>query len=120
MFFRATFGLDATSFIGSAIATAGLSFLLPLTKPKDIADKVSIKIMKAIENSGGKIISKRDNQFIPIVWICILIGFIVWFIASHIALKEPTARFIFLPKHVAIGFINYLLAAILTAIKNNL
>lgn len=117
MIFREVSGLNTTAFIGSAIATAGLSFLIPLTRPKDARDLFNISIARIILENGGTVVSKRDQQLIPIVWISILMGFLVWFFASYVALKEPDARYLYIPKHMAIGLINYLLAAAFTAIK---
>ena len=120
MIFRAVSGLDTTIFIGSAIATAGLSFMIPLTRPKNAYDLVDDSIAKLILESGADVVSSRDQQLIPLIWISILVGFLIWFFASHIALTEPTSKIFFMPKHMAIGLINYLLAAIFTAIKRKI
>lgn len=120
--FRAGTGTDTKSFIGSAIAAAGLSFLLPLTKPKDVAASVEPEIAAKIKAAGGTIFSHRDQQLIPLVWIFILAGFLVWFAAAREAQVRPSKNFIdwplVVPTHFAIGFFNYLIAAILTGVKS--
>lgn len=120
LIFRGVSGLDTSSFIGPAIATAGLSFLLPLTKPKEIGNALNGRTLSVIEANGGVVVNSNDQNLLPFVWLSILIGFLVWFWASHIALSTPQNTFLFAPTHIAIGFINYILAAILSAIKGKL
>ncbi|MCB1851572.1 MAG: hypothetical protein KDI83_12485 [Gammaproteobacteria bacterium] len=120
LIFRGVSGLDTSSFIGPAIATAGLSFLLPLTKPKEIGNALHGRTLAVVQANGGVVVNSNDQNLLPFVWLSILIGFLVWFWSSHIALSTPQKTFLFVPAHVAIGFINYLLAAILSAIKGRL
>lgn len=117
MLFRGVSGLDVSNFIGPAIATAGLSFLLPLTKPKDYSDLVSDELRVAVQETGGEIVNIKDQRLIPFVWIAILCGFLIWFWASIVSSITPNEQFYFLPLHVAVGLINYCVAAILTIVK---
>lgn len=117
--FKGISGLDVSSFIGPAIATAGLSFLLPLTKPKDHAGIFSEEVIAEIESGGGEIVNIKDQRLIPFIWISILCGFLIWFWASLVSSLSPDQTFYFMPLHVAIGLINYCLAAALTLMKEN-
>jgi hypothetical protein len=117
MLFRGVSGLDVSNFIGPAIATAGLSFLLPLTKPKDYSGLVSTELKDAVHQVGGEIVNVNDQRLIPFVWIAILCGFLTWFWASSVSSSAPTAQFGFMPLHVAVGLINYCIAALFTIVK---
>ncbi|MDX7648070.1 hypothetical protein [Aeromonas caviae] len=118
--FRGATGLNTSAFIGPAIATAGLSFLLPLTKPKELSEALHGRTLALVESNGGVVVNSNDQNLIPFIWLSILLGFLVWFWASHVASTAPTNEFWFLPEHVAIGFINYLMAAILSAVKGRI
>ena len=118
--FRGVTGLDTSSFIGPTIATAGLSFLLPLTQPKNISDSLHSRTLEVVQSNGGIAVNSNDQALLPFIWLSILIGFLIWFWSSHLALTNPADTLWFLPTHVAIGFINYLMAAILSAIKGRL
>jgi len=117
MLFRGVSGLDVSKFIGPAIATAGLSSLLPMTKPKENLDKISLEIRKVVESNGGRIVNNKDQKLLPFVWLSILFGFLIWFWASYISEKSPNSTFWFMPKHFAIGLINYLTAAVIAILK---
>lgn len=118
--FRTISGLDVSSFVGPAIATAGLSFMLPLTRPKTISASVPSELLKVVEESGGVIIDRNDYKFIPFVWIAILGGFLIWFWASITAAESPHAMLLFIPVSVSIGFVNYLVAGMLAMIKQGI
>lgn len=115
--FRSVSGLDTTSFIGASIATAGLSFMLPLTKPKGFRRFISPQAANVAEEKRVIVLSRADLSFIPWVWICIFLGFIIWIAAAYAGQNEPKTIIFFMPLHTAIGFSNYLLAAVLTGIK---
>ena len=120
MIFRGISGLDTTGFIGPAIATAGLSFLLPLTKNKDASDIVSKVTADSVANLGGVIVSRKDLVFVPIVWLLILFGLLIWFGSCYYSLKTPKVYFISIPMHIVLGAINYITAAICSGIKKAL
>ncbi|TQP18278.1 hypothetical protein FLL94_19550 [Vibrio cholerae] len=119
MLFRGVSGLDVSNFIGPAISTAGLSFLLPLTKPKEYYDLVSEDLLKAVKEKGGEIVNVKDQKLIPFIWIAILCGFLTWFWSSYVSSNSPKEQFHFLPLGVAVGLINYSVAAIFTIAKEN-
>ena len=117
MIFKGISGLDVSSFIGPAIATAGLSFMLPLTKPKDHSQLFTIDVLEAIKNNGGEIVNLADQKLIPFIWIFILCGFLIWFWTSSVSSGRPNSMFYFVPLHLAIGLINYCIAEMLTIMK---
>ncbi|MCW5213288.1 hypothetical protein VU04_10315 [Desulfobulbus sp. TB] len=111
--------MNTSQFIGSAIATAGLSFLLPLTRPKELSDRFSDEVIEAIKEKNGTLVNNSDQRLIPFIWLLILLGFLVWFWTSHISQINPNDTFLgFVPTHMAVGFINYFFAAICSAIKH--
>jgi hypothetical protein len=117
MIAREVVKVDATAFIGPALATAGLGFLIQLLKPK-IPTGVDPAILDGARKAGGSIVSRADQNFIVIVLIVIFTGFFVWLYACNISAVEPTSEIMpHLPKHVAIGFINYFAAIVCAAIK---
>jgi hypothetical protein len=117
---RSAVHIDATAFIGPAIATAGLVFMIPLMKPKSLSG-VDPKILEEVRRRGGQIVSTADQAFIVLVLGCILGGFIVWLWACETSTVAPTDNLFYpVPKHAAIGFINYIAAVVCTAIKSRL
>lgn len=119
--FRGVSGLNTSEFIGSAIATAGLSFLLPLTRPKEIGEEFSTEVLEAVRGKNGTLVNSSDQHLIPFIWLLILIGFLVWFWASYLSQKNPADTILgFVPINMAVGFINYFVAAICTAIKHRI
>lgn len=119
LLFRGVSGHDTSAFVGPAIAAAGLSFLLPLTQPKTktLSDSLHGRAQELIEANGGVVVNVGDLRLLPFVWIAILIGFLVWFWSSQISLTATSETFLLIPSHIAVGGINYLMAAILSAIK---
>ena len=117
MIFKGISGLDVSSFIGPAIATAGLSFMLPLTKPKGHSLLFSNEVLETIKNNGAEIVNIKDQKLIPFIWISILCGFIIWFWTSSLSSGKPDSMFYFVPLHLAVGLINYCIAAMLTVMK---
>ena len=120
IFFRSVSQLDTTGFIGPAIATSGLSFLMPLTKPKEGTPLLTSSTIQTLKRHGLEAVPRSDQRFVPVVWATILAGFLVWLWSCSVSLTSPDARIWFVQKHVAIGMINYLAAAICAAIKVNL
>lgn len=121
MGFRAISGLDTTSFIGPAIATAGLCFLMPLTRPKDVNSILNSDVLAVVTSNGGIVVSKNDLRFVPLVWLLVLFGFIAWLGSCYYSIKYPDERVASLiPTQMAIGAINYIVAAICTSIKQGI
>lgn len=118
--FRFLFDSAATEFIGPAIATAGIGFLLPLTKPREAADLLSTRTANALTARGGVVVHKGDQQLIPIVWIFVLIGFLVWFGSCYSAQKRTSQSFLGIPEHICVGSANYIIAAVLAGLKSRL
>ena len=116
--FRAISGAASFTFVGPAIATAGIGFLLPLTKPREAEELLGTKTAATLAGKGGSVIYKADQNLIPIVWLFILISFLVWFGTCYSAQSRPNETFLFVPEHMAVGFVNYFIAAVLAGIKS--
>ena len=63
--------VDVSGFIGPTLASAGLSFLIPLTKPKILGVKFS-KYPNAVATTA------TDLQFVGLVWLLILVSLFAW------------------------------------------
>ena len=99
---------DSTSFFGPTIAAAGLSFMIQLTKPKQLGDL----------NNGSIIISKADNRFVPVLWIIILASLFAWAASCYFSIKSPNYVILNgIPCHFAIGGLVYSPSIVLTFIK---
>lgn len=128
--FRSASEIDTSGFIGPAIAIAGLSFLLPLTRPKRIPEETINsdyyrEFQASIRNNviSVGLTNSNDEIVVKIAWISILFGFLFWLWSSSISLSNPTDTLniigiLKVPFHVAIGSINYILAAFLTGWKS--
>lgn len=120
MLYRGVSGQNISSFVGPTIATTGLSFLLPLTQPKKCEESLHSTTVEVVEKNGGIVVNRQDQRLLPFIWLSIFIGLLIWFWASHTASTAEEETIWFIPKHIGIGFVNYILAAILSAIKGGL
>lgn len=107
---RVILSVDSTGFTGPTLAAAGLSFLMPLTKPK-ISDS-STK-----DGRNMVIISKADSQLIPAIWFFVLCFLFSWAFACYFSINYPSDKTLGLDSHLLIGSIVYLISLILTGIK---
>lgn len=116
MIFRGVSGVDTTGFIGPTLAAAGLSFLLPLTKPKrfDVPSSIA-EIIDGIEDV--QIISKKDERLIGFILIFIVLGFAVWAWSCSVSLKSPQDKLWIIRKQVGIGSINYIMGVVFSLLK---
>jgi len=101
--------IDSSGFIGPTLAAAALSFLVPLTKPKIID----------FSDAGRKqiLVNARDQQFIPFVWIAVLVGIFAWSASCYFSIKSTVPFFNLMPIHLAIGLGIYFISIILVAAK---
>ena len=107
---RTLLAVDASAFIGPSLTTAGLSFLVPLTRPKDT--NIVVK-----ELPGAVVISRADHNFIAVVWILLLLYLFVWASSCYYSIKLSTSVTLTLPTHLLIGLTAYLVSLIATFVK---
>ena len=109
---RVMLTVDSSGFTGPALAAAGLSFLMPLTKPK---------ITELAGNTPKKMVmmSKADSVLIPIVWMFVFIFLFSWSFACYVSIKFPNDHTFGFNSHLVIGSLVYLASLILTGIKEN-
>ena len=110
--FRSITSIDVTSFVGPAIATAGLSLLLPLVFPKDVMHLFSEHMTRKLKENNVIVINRKDQNLIYVVWVAVAFGFLVWLYSSYTALIFPKESIgiigmVVIPKHMAIGSVNY-------------
>jgi hypothetical protein len=108
---RTVLNVDTAGFTGPTLAAAGLSFLMPLVKPK---------LIDIPGQSKTYAISKRDVNFIPVLWIFVFIFLFSWCLSCYVSLKFPSDKTCGFSSHLVIGGALYALSLILTAIKEKL
>ena len=106
--------VENTAFTGPALATAGLSYLIPLTKPKVLPIPVQ-------GQSGAFATTERDSQLIGLNWLLILGALFSWCASCYFSIKEPTLKIwgVFY-LHFIIGFITYVVSLLMTLLKEKL
>jgi hypothetical protein len=117
MIFRAAFHQDTTGFIGPTIATAGLTSLIALTTPKKPSVRLSAQTLEALRRRNLIPVHAGDQNLVKIVWSLILVALLVWFFSCAASITEPRATWWFMPKHVAIGLLNYFAAVVCATVK---
>lgn len=105
---RTMLSVDASGFTGPTLAAAGLSFLMPLVKPKQ---------RKLNGHEDYVAISKTEIAFIPFLWLFVLLFLFSWSWSCYVSLKLPLDTTMGFPSHLAIGGSVYTISLILTAIK---
>src|SRR6266536_5396590 len=120
MIFRAALNQETTGFIGPAIAIAGLTCLIPLTKLMEPTVTLSPGTRRALKRRGLIPVNVADSRLVRIVWGLLLLGFLVWFWSCASSIREPQATWWFVPKHIGIGCVNYFVAMVCTIVKHYL
>jgi hypothetical protein len=108
---RHLLAVDASGFTGPTLSATGLSFLVPLTKPKILNVPLTNAPSTAVVTSAG------DQQFVAFIWILVLAFLFVWGWSCYESIKEPQELILGLPRHLAIGSGAYLLSLIMIFIK---
>jgi len=110
---RSLLTVDSWGFTGPTLAAAGLSFLVPLTKPKILN--------VAVPNAPNAVaISKDDNEFIALVWLLILAFLFVWSGACYASIKYPDHRVLGVSTHLFVGGVAYLISLVMIFIKEKI
>ena len=105
--------VDTSGFIGPTLAAAGLSFLIPLTKPKRI-DVLVPSLPDAL------VTSKRDQEFVGLIWLLFLASLFAWSASCYTSIRFPENRVFGWPVHFVIGLGTYLLSLIMTFVKEKI
>lgn len=104
--------VDSSQFIGPTLAAAALSFLIPLTRPK--------RVKLSDENLGYVAVNARDQHFIPVVWLFVLVGLFAWSASCYFSANTSQIVIFSLPIYTAIGLGAYFASLILVMIKEAL
>lgn len=105
--------VDASGFIGPTLAAAGLSFLIPLTRPKRLNATVP-DYPKAV------VTSRLDQQFVGLVWLLVLVSLFAWSASCYASIKTPDATVLGYPTHSVIGGVTYLISLTMTFVKEKI
>ena len=100
--------VDSTGFAGPTLAAAGLSFLMPLIKPKQ-------KLIPGHDNVIA--ISKAEAAFMPFLWLFVFAFLFCWTWSCYMSLVFPRDKTLGFDSHLVIGGSLYSISLILTAIK---
>jgi hypothetical protein len=107
---RSVIAVDTWGFTGPSLAVAGLSFLVPLTKPKEID-------VSAPEHAGAVGVSRKDLDFIAVTWLLVLSFLFFWAWSCYASLKHPDQQFLHVSLHFAIGLATYAVSLVMTYVK---
>ena len=126
--FRSVNHQNPSGFIGPAIALVGLTFLVPLLKPRGVdrehpGYKKLVEILKnheeSLKESELELTDSYDDTLIEVVLVCIGICTLIWLFSMRVAENELSRKGqLHVPTHVLLGFVNFLISAILTTIKD--
>lgn len=107
---RSLLGVDAGTYIGPTLAAAGLSFMVGVTRPKEIAVTIPGR-------PNVIVISTADRNLVGLAWLLLLLALFAWSAAVVVALRSPTDTAYGISIHRLIGTATYLISVILVAIK---
>lgn len=103
--------VDSQGFIGPTLAAAGLSYLVPLTKPKVVS-------MNIPEHPGAMATSRSDQEIlIPLVFILIFLFLFAWTLTCYVSIKHPNDMIFGLSTHLAIGGAVYVISLVMIFFK---
>lgn len=107
---RTILNVNSSGYTGPTLAAAGLSFLMPLIKPKlkEIPGETKLVAM-----------SIAESRLIPFLWMFILIFLFAWASSCYVSIKFPEHQLFGFDSHLVIGGSLYAISLILTAIKEN-
>lgn len=106
--------VENTAFTGPALATAGLSYLIPLSKPKVLPIPIQ-------GQAGAFATTERDSQLIGFNWLLILAALFSWSASCYFSIKAPTLKiFDTFYLHFLIGLCTYVVSLLMTLLKEKL
>jgi energy-converting hydrogenase Eha subunit G len=105
---RTMLEVNSSGFTGPTLAAAGLSFLMPLIKPK----------MRKIPGHDGVVaISTAEAAFIPLLWLFVFVFLFSWSWSCYVSIKMPDHKILEFDSHLVIGGALYIISLVLTAVK---
>lgn len=110
---RSLLTVDSWGFTGPTLAAAGLSFLVPLTRPKIL----NVSIPSA---PNAVAISKGDQELVAFIWILVLAFLFVWSGACYASIKHPTHTVLGLSTHLVVGGVAYLISLVMIFVKEKI
>lgn len=110
---RNIMAVDTSGFTGPTLAAAGLSFLVPLTKPKIL----NVQVPGA---SNAVVTSRADSQFVAVTWLMILAFLFVWSSSCYASIKLPGYKVYGVAGHLFIGAIAYIVSLFMTFLKERM
>ena len=105
--------VDSWGFVGPTLAAAGLSFLVPLTRPKTLHVLVP-------DMPNAVVTTKRDLNFVVSIWILLLLYLFIWCGACYSSLVHPFHQTFGVSTHFAIGIVAYMFSLIMSFVKEKI
>lgn len=107
---RVLIQVDSSGFTGPTLAAAGLSFLMPLTKPKQLNIQIP-------GNPNAIAISRTDTQFMAFTWMVIFGYLFLWALTCYTSIKLPMNKVFSITTHLFIGSCAYVFSLVMTFVK---
>ncbi|WP_233234707.1 hypothetical protein [Bordetella sp. LUAb4] len=115
---RVALQVDTVAFIGPTLATAAVSYLLPLTKPIPGSRASIIGASRPVAHCpSAALISRADFNFSGLIWILILFGICAWEATCYLSMRYPELKTCSMPTHVAVGLIAYSISLLMNFIS---
>lgn len=109
-FLRNLINVDTFGFIGPTLAATGISFLVPLTKLKELE-------FESNEGERWVKVSRRDKIFVNLMWLFLFVSLFIWFWVCTLSIKSSSTTLLGLPAQIIAGAGLYVASIVLSTIK---
>lgn len=105
--------INLIEFTGPALAASALSFLMPLTRPKELSINID-------GHEGVFVTSNKDSQLIGFIWLLVLCCLFSWAGSCYMSMVLPNHNIWGVSTHLVIGLSMYFLSLLMTFIKDKI
>ena len=102
--------VDTFAFVGPTLAATGISFLVPLTKLKELE-------FETAEGERWVKVSKRDQVFVNLTWLLLFVSLFVWFWVCTLSIQSTPITWLGFPAQIVAGAALYVISIILSTVK---
>ncbi|REL35695.1 hypothetical protein [Thalassotalea euphylliae] len=107
---RNLINVDTFAFVGPTLAATGISFLVPLTKLKELE-------FETAEGERWVKVSKRDQAFVNLTWLLLFVSLFVWFWVCTLSIQSTPITWLGFPAQIVAGAALYVISIILSTVK---
>lgn len=119
LIFRSISSIDASSFIGPALASSGLSLFIGILKPKEVNLNVGTGHGQVNLPTGVKAYYQKDQKLIITSFVFLLVGIMFWYWTCIISLNNASLSVGVFPVHLLMGLGIYVVGIVLATIKES-